>query len=148
MKQMAIASSLMKHWQEETTIEVPTSFPGMRLDTSALTGWLEWRTEFWKPYVQRSGQQELQRLSVEVHVYSRGVGAGPVLHRLVDEVLPVYTRTTMEVHDYEESGAPLIGYVSLYEPEVRELSREELNQHGSQLRHALVEWRGMAQELV
>ncbi|MCA9040457.1 MAG: hypothetical protein KDA65_08930 [Planctomycetaceae bacterium] len=147
MKQMAITSSLMKQWQEDINLEVPTSYPGMQLDTSALTGWLEWRTEFWKPYVQRISQQELQRLSVEVHVYSRGVESGLVLNQLVDGVLPVLTRKTIAVHDYEVSGTPLVGYVSLYEPEVRELSRNELNRQSSPLRHALVEWRGLAQEV-
>ncbi|MAT14601.1 MAG: hypothetical protein CMJ46_04950 [Planctomyces sp.] len=147
MKQLAISSSLMSYWRDEVVVDLPTIYPGMRLDTSSLPGWLEWRTEFWKPYAQRSGQWELQRLSVEVHVYAKGLDTGPVLQRLIDGVLPVLTRKTIEVHDYEQSGTPLLGYVRLDEPEVRELSREELNRSGSTLRHALIEWRGRAQEV-
>lgn len=147
MKQLAISSSLMSYWRDEVEVEAPTSYPGMRLDTSALAGWLEWRTEFWKPYVQRSAQRELQRLSVHVHVYTKGLHSGPVLQRLIDGVLPVLSRRTIAVHDPEQSGAPLVGYVRLDEPEVRELSREELNRQGTTLRHALIEWRGRAQEV-
>lgn len=147
VKQQAITSSLMKFWQDQMTVSVTTIYPGMQVDTSSLSAWYEWRAEVWQRIVQRQQQKQLLRLNIQVHLYARETVSGMGPHELSDEARGIYTQTTVPVYDYEESGTPLIGQAMLYEPEIRELSRSDLNHGRHALRHQLIQWNGIVQEI-
>ena len=51
----------------------------------------------------------------------------------------------LAIHDPTDEEATVLGYVRFFEPEVRNLSRDERDAEGSGIEMWTVDWRGMAE---
>lgn len=128
-------------------MEVVTVYPGMQVDTSSLKEWVEWRADLWERIAGRQQQKPLFRLSLRLHLFSREEPSRLSMHEMVDAARPVYTQQTVPVLDYSENDKPLVGHVLMYESELQDLSRNDLEAGRHALKHSLLEWRGIVQEL-
>ncbi len=147
VKQQSITSSLMKYCQDQLPTSTTTIYPSMQVETSALTEWYEWRAELWQRIVQRNQQKQLIKVSLQVHVFTREISSGLSMNQLVDGARTTYTHQNIPIYDFDNIEVPVVGHMGVYEPEIRDFTRRDKETSRHSLRHSLIEWNGMIQEL-
>lgn len=136
-----VTVSVLAWWRNTFPLRVATVWPGTVLDTAGVTEWVEG----WSGLPQRAGGPERVELSLTVHCFTKpGMDVGRV-QELADAARETLSQQTIAVRDFAESGGPVVGYVSVFEAEVRDLTRNHAGSLQKGMRHAVVTCRGVAQ---
>lgn len=141
----AISASLLSHWSDQFGGSTTTIYPGMKVDTSELSEWVEIWVDSWSRRPQRIGGLPLIDVTATVHCFVKAGNDTGRIHELTDTVRSIFAQESVPLKDFTQSGEPDIGVIRLKEPETRNLTR---NQSGSLqviLHHTAVIVRGSAQ---
>ena len=141
----AISASLLSFWNNQFPGGVVTVYPGMKVNTTDLTEWVELWIDSWSRKPQRIGGCSLNDVSVTVHSFVRASSQSGRIHELTDSIRSVFSQETIELKDYSLSAEPLIGSIHMKEPETRNLTKNTLDQRQVVLHHTVVVFRGFAQ---
>lgn len=141
----SISASLLKFWSDQFSAGVTTVYPGMKVNTTDLTEWVEVWIDSWSRKPQRIGGISLIDVTVSVHCFVKsGTDTGRI-HELTDAARSVFSQESVELHDFEQSGEPQIGTIRIKEPETRNLTKHNLESQQLVLHHTVVLFRGFAQ---
>jgi hypothetical protein len=141
----SIASSLLAFWSNQFSAGVTTVYPGMKVNTTDLSEWVEIWIDSWSRKPQRIGGVPLIDVAVSVHCFVKsGTDAGRI-HAVTDAVRLVFSQESVPLHDFEQSGEPRIGTIRIKEPETRNLTKHNLESQQIVLHHTVVLFRGFAQ---
>ena len=146
-QQEFIAASLFKFWSDQFPLVVTTAYPGTRIDTAALTEWLEITIDGWSRRPQRSGAPERIGLSLSVHCFVKQSLDKSRIYELSDAVRSTISQQTISLRDYDTSGTPVIGYATLLEPETRDLTRLDTDSLRHAMQHFVITCAGIAQQI-
>jgi len=145
LSQESISASLLLFWSENFGESVTTIYPGMKVDTSDLTEWVELWVDSWSRRPQRIGGIPLINVTATIHCFVRtGQNAGRI-QELTDSVRSLFAQESMALRDFTLSGEPQIGMIRLREPETRNLTRTQTGTLQVILHHTAVVVRGFAQ---
>jgi hypothetical protein len=125
----AVSASLFTWFADQFPLEVPLAFPGLRLDTSDLSEWLELSIAAWTARPQRSTALRQLTLSLTIHLFVKQQLDQSRILELADTVRQTLAQQTVPLRDYETSGSPIVGYATLFEPDTQNLTRPEANTH-------------------
>lgn len=142
----AITRSVHVHWDNQFSA-CPTVHPGAEIDASEQTAWVELWVDVWDEQPRRNDSPERAVIAVTVHCFSRHATATAEMRGVVDAVRSVLSRQLIEVRDYEQSVAPLVGHLRLRESELRDLTRAHDDALRGALRHVVVLCRGVVEEV-
>lgn len=142
----AITRSVHVHW-ESAFDACPTLHPGQQVDLAAETAWVELWVDTWDEQPCRNGGPERMTVAVTVHCFSRHPTDLAELRTVADAARVALGRQFIAVRDYEQGDAPLLGYLRLREPELRDLTRVHAEETRGALRHVVVLCRGVAEEV-
>jgi hypothetical protein len=126
--------NVWRHWQSELPAEIPTVYPGQRVNTNGWTRWVELWVSAWDREASRAGTH-LGEVLVTLHVYSRGREKPLEVAEVVDEARRVLERRTIAIPFGSETPT---GYVRFREFEVEDLSRRDAEGWGRGWRHVVV----------
>ena len=146
LKHEQIAESLFTWWRDQFPLAVTTAYPGMRIDTVPLDEWLEIHIDTWSRRPQRIGGRQLIDLSITVHSFVKQQSDKSRIHGLADAVRDTLSQKTVPLRDYDSSGSAVVGYALLFEPEVRDLTRSDMNSLRHPMQHLVVLCPGIAQQ--
>ena len=142
----AITRSVHVHWAE--TFDVcPTVHPGQQIDTVTATAWIELWVDAWDEEPGRNESPQRLPISVTAHCFSRHATDLADVHRLADGARGALSRQLIDVRDYDQLAAPLLGYLRLRESEMRDLTRAHDDELRGALRHVVVVCRGVVEEV-
>lgn len=141
----AITRSVHVHWDSQFSA-CPTVRSGEQIDAAAQTAWVELWVDVWDEEPRRNDSPERAVVSVTVHCFSRHPTVTAKVRGVVDAARGALSRRLIEVRDYEQSGAPLIGRLRLREAELRDLTRAHDDALRGSLRHIAVLCRGVMEE--
>ena len=144
--EQSISSAIYAHWKDAFALEAATVFPGTRINTAALEEWVEIAIEQWTRPAERAAGKESLRFTIVVHCFAKPSREPRRIQELADAGRSALEQQTIAVRDYETSGAPLLGWASLFEADVRDLTRAEAGRYQSPLFHQVVTIRGVARE--
>jgi hypothetical protein len=141
----AITRSVHVHW-ETAFSACPTVHPGQQIDTGDQSAWVELWVDVWDEQARRNESPERAVIALTVHCFSRHTTATAEARGVVDAARSALSRQLIEVRDYEQSGAPLIGHLRLREAELRDLTRAHDDSLRGAVRHVVVLCRGVMEE--
>lgn len=125
----------------------PLIFPGVTKETSGLSEWISLSIPRLTERRRRGNGPRSWSLSVQVMIYRRpGTDAGRV-HDLLELVRGALSGETILVHDYDQSGVPLTGYLRMLEGDVKENTRVSSGPKGSGLTEQQITISGIAREI-
>ena len=142
----SVTRSLHVHWAGAFAA-CPTVHPGQEIDTAGPTAWVELWVEAWDEQLRRNVSQERMALAVTAQCFSRHLSETAEVRRAVDAARAALAMQLVEIRDYDQSGAPLLGFARLREAEVRDLTRMHDDGSRGGLRHLVVFCRGIAEEV-
>lgn len=139
-----IVGSLFAHWDANFPLSVPTIFAGAPASTQTASEWIELWVDAWSRPPQRPAAPTVLEVTVTAHVFVRPGTDRSRIHQLADAVRSTLEHQTVGIRDYDSSGTPLRGWLTLFETETHELTRadRESKQHG--LQHVVVSCTGTA----
>lgn len=140
----AITRSMHVYWDSQFSA-CATVHPGEQIDASAQTAWVELWVDVWDEAPRRNDSPERAVVAVTVHCFSRHATATAEVRGVMDAARSALSRQLIEVRDYEQSGAPLIGRLRLRETELRDLTRAHDDAMRGALRHIVVLCRGVVE---
>lgn len=140
----AITRSLHVHWGDAFSA-CPTVHPGEQFDVAGRTAWVELWVDAWDEQPRRNDGPERMSVAVTVHCFSRHATETAESRAIADAARGALGRKLIEVRDFEQSGAPLLGYIRLRETELRDLTRVHDDALRGALRHIVVLCRGVAE---
>lgn len=138
----AVKASIFEHLRATYGGTVNWESPSrMDPDTQSVESWACIFIDTQKGSPSR-GANEFGELTVRLEINSRKQDQLYETEDLCDALEAVFDRTeSIEVKDYEDSDEPVIGYVRLHEPEIRDATKE-----GDVWRKAIVTIQGTYQE--
>ena len=140
-----IAASLFSHWADQFPLAVTTVYPGMRIDTSGLSEWLEIGVDRWVDALNAAAEPTVE-LSVAVHIFVRpGVDTSRA-YELADAARQTLADQVVTLHDYETMGEPVVGSATLLKPEVEDHTRRDVDASWHRLTHLLLTVAAVAEE--
>ena len=145
LSQEAISASLLSHWSDRFGVSVTTIYPGMKVDTSELSEWVEIWVDSWSRRPQRIGGIPLIDVTATVHSFVKAGSDTGRIQELTDAVRSVFAHESVTLKDFTQSGELEIGIVRLKEPETRNLTRTQSGSLQVVLHHTAVVIRGTAQ---
>lgn len=146
-KQELITASLFSYFRDQFPLVVTITYPGVRIDTSALDEWLELSITEWTRRPQRRGGLKQIGLSLIVHCFVKQNLDKSRIHELADAARETISQKTVTLRDYDVSGTPIIGYGTLREPETRDLTRRDIDAHRHAMQHVVITCAGTAQQI-
>ncbi len=140
-----VSATVFRHWAEGLGETTPTLFPGLRGDTSSWSEWYEIWVDQWSARPQRQHAPELSDVRVTVHAFVKAGNDLGRIQELMRQAQTLLNGRTLAIVDPEQSGAPILGYLKLREPDVKELTRMDADASRHGLQHHVAQWRGIAQ---
>jgi len=140
-----VTESVGAYWSEMIEGWLPTIYPGRQIDSSDWQEWSEYSVSTWKGPIQRSGGWERLRVQLTSQVFVRkgtNLGRGA---EIAERIRGLTAQICLPVKDRNDEEAAIVGYLRLYEPEVKNLSLHESNPGESGLEHWTMDWRGIAE---
>jgi hypothetical protein len=137
----AIVTSLASQAAEELPAGMAIAWPGVQLDTEALSEWIEIWCDAVDGLPQREQLMERREVSVTAHVFVRPSPQTARVFELAEAVRGVFSGRTIPV----ASEAGVAGVIRLREADMRELTRMHAEEQRRPLRHVVVLIRGIAQ---
>ncbi|MEX0715331.1 MAG: hypothetical protein WD066_02025 [Planctomycetaceae bacterium] len=141
-----IAGGLFAHWADEFPLDVPTVFPGTEIDLADAAEWIDISLDAWSDRVRRHGGKRRVTLMLSVHCFAKPSTDHGRADELADAAEATLAGRTISIRDADESGLPIVGYVKLFEPQARDLSRST-REAGDAVRHIAVRIAGVAEEV-
>ncbi|MBD3673491.1 MAG: hypothetical protein HUJ26_08185 [Planctomycetaceae bacterium] len=145
LSQEAIAASLLSFWKSRFDGSVTTIYPGMKVDTTSLSEWVEIWVDSWSRRPQRLGGIPYLDVTATVHCFVKSGQESGRIQAITDSVRTVFAQESIPLKDYSESAVPTIGLIRLKEPETRNLTRHQTGSLQIVLHHTAVIVRGAAQ---
>jgi hypothetical protein len=121
LPQPAILSGFHAWWKAH--IDTPTHFPGVPLDTTQLSEWIELWVDAWSHQTRRATQAESIELTITAHVFVKASTNLARVHSLAQSIRTALEHQSIPLRDPVTSGHPLVGYAIPKEPEIRDLTR-------------------------
>ena len=115
--------SLIHYWADAFPLDVPTLYPGMVLKTENLPAWLELWLDAWSDPPHRHATSPPTSCLATIHCFTRPSASLTQCHTLADAASTTLARQFLPIRDFSASGTPVLGHLSLYEPETRSLTR-------------------------
>lgn len=138
-----ISTSLHAHWAQLSPEGVPTVFPGVFVDTSGATDWIEVWLDMASEQPHRQSSPSRVTLFLTVHCFSRDRHDTLRAESLCEAVTDTLARTAIPVVDPQQPAVH-IGLLQTTEPEIRNLSRLHAAKEGDPLQHLVVTLTGTA----
>jgi len=145
LSQEAISASLLSFWKTQFGESVTTIYPGMKVDTTSLTEWVEIWVDSWSRRPQRLGGIPLIDVTVSVHCFVKAGSESGRIQQLTDSIRTVFAQETIPLIDETVSDDSSIGFIRLKEPETRNLTRAQTGTLQVALHHMAIIVRGSAQ---
>ena len=141
----ALTTTLQRHWSETFTPKVPTHFPGVPTPIGQQPAWVElWLDTLNTPPQRISGQHRMSIL-ITVHCFSRDLANKIRAQQLADAAIATLAQRTLPVIQQQPDAAPqTIGWLSIQEPQVRDLSRTDETAQPN-MQHLVISLYGTAQ---
>lgn len=138
----AITRSVQVHWGSVFGA-CPTIHPGQQADLANDTAWVELWVDTWDEQPRRNDGPQRMTVAVTVHCFSRHPTDMAELRTIADAARGALGRQLIAVRDFEQEGAPVLGYLRLRETELRDLTRVHDEETRGALRHVVVLCRGV-----
>jgi|GEM_PF-4591967 len=139
-----IRANLFKHWSDSFPLAVTTVYPGMNVDNSSSSEWIEIAVENWSRKPQRTAGKQFLELVVVVHCFVKaGTDKGRILE-LADATRSTISQKTISLKDFDLSGEPTVGYLRLHETETRDRFLGLPSTHDQTLQHVSMSTKGFA----
>ena len=139
-----IRANLFQHWDNQFPLALTTVYPGMNVDNSSLTEWIEIAVDHWVRKPQRSADKQFLELVVVVHSFVKaGTDKGRILE-LADATRSTLEQQTITLNDFDLSGEPTVGYLRLFEMETRDRFLGQPASHDQTLQHVAMSTKGIA----
>lgn len=145
LSQEAISASLLSFWSSEFGGSVTTVYPGMKVDTTSLSEWVEIWVDSWSRRPQRLGGIPYLDVTATVHCFVKAGQESGRIQAITDAVRSVFAQESIPLKNFSESAEPTIGWIRLKEPETRNLTRHQAGSLQVVLHHTAVIVRGAAQ---
>lgn len=143
--QKEIVSSLFADWAAAFG-GVTTVYPGMQIETTDLSRWVELRVDAWSRPAQRAGVRRRIEFTVTAHGFVRNPVDKGAVHDLAENLRRTLENRHVEVKDFAAIGHPVVGHLRLTESTVREVTRQELNVGRPGVEHVVVTCGGWGEE--
>lgn len=140
-----LVRSLTSYWRDTFSTTWPTIYPGMQDDVSQLEAWVEIDFPWVRDRRGRTSGLRFLEFGFDGHCFSRRDDDLARMRVMVDAIRSTLSHQIIAVRDFDHSAQPVIGYVKMSEPEIRDFSRIERSVKGRPLNHSLVSYRGLAQ---
>lgn len=141
----AISASLLSFWNQQFGESLVTIYPGMKVNTTELSEWVEIWVDSWSRSPQRIGGIPLIDVTVTIHCFVKaGQGSGRI-QELTDSVRSIFAQESVPLIDFSLSEQPQFGLLRLKEPDTRNLTRHHTGSLQVVLHHTAVIVRGSAQ---
>ena len=145
LSQEAISASLLFYWKTQFGESVTTIYPGMKVDTTSLSEWVEIWVDSWSRRPQRIGGIPLIDVTVTVHCFVKSGQESGRIQQLTDSIRSVFAQETIALINFHQSDEPQMGLIRLKEPETRNLTRNQAGALQVVLHHTAIIVRGSAQ---
>jgi len=145
LSQAEISASLLTYWKQQFGEEVTTIYPGMKVDTTSLSEWVEIWVDSWSRRPQRLGGIPYLDVTTTVHCFVKAGQQSGRIQTLTDSVRSLFAQESIPLKEFSESAEPTIGWIRLKEPETRNLTRNQIGTLQVVLHHTAVIVRGSAQ---
>lgn len=145
--QQQITASLLTWFRDQYPLTTTIAYPNVRIDTTTLDDWLELSLAQWSRRPQRSSSLKQISLSLTIHCFAKQKLDKSRIHQLTDAVRQTISQKTVPLRDYDTSGTPVIGYATLHEPEIRDLTRPDTDTQRHHLQHTVITTPGTAQQI-
>lgn len=142
-----LVAGLVSWWADRFPLNVPTVYPGTRIDAADVDEWIEFSLDGTGRRPGRAEETSLVDLTVTLHCFTKNDADAVRVNRLADAARSTLARQTVPLNDFELSGSPLVGYAKLQEAESTDLSRHDLDSLRHTMRHVVVSIRGVAQSV-
>lgn len=147
MSLSSLHGSLFTYWRKHGPQQVTTVFPGMTLDTTGFNQWVElWVTSLNRVRT-RDALPGIIELEVIAHCFQKKHNDLAAAGNLLDDVQETLTNQRIVIRNFTNPSVPVIGYLQLGEPQIRDLSRNPSASGEHQLTHHVVTCSGIAQFL-
>ena len=147
LKHEQITGSVLTHWSDQFPLSVTTIYPGTKIDTADLDEWLDLRIDMWLQRPQRSTAKQVLDVTVILEAFVKQGLDKSRIQELADATRSTISQQTIPIRDYETSGTPVTGYLSFFESETRDLSRNDTNTLRNSMQHLRIICPGIAQQI-
>ncbi|MEX0701183.1 MAG: hypothetical protein WD069_03730 [Planctomycetales bacterium] len=141
-----ITGSLFSHWADQFPLSAPTIYPGTEVDLADAVEWIDLALDAWSDRAGREIGKRMLSVTVAVHCFAKPSTDHGRADELADAARATLAGRTIAVRDADESGLPVVGYLKLFEAQVRDLSRSARDTGGG-LRHVAIRVSGIAEEV-
>lgn len=142
-----IVAAVHRHWSTRTGDAAPTVYPGTRFDVSSLDGWFELWVDAWSREPQRHVSPDRLMVAILVHCFSRHATDKLAAQRLADAARAALDGWTLTITDRTDPAPQTIGFLTLQESTLRDLSRNHAASGQERLQHIVVTIPALAHEL-
>ena len=115
-------------------------------DPDGVDEWVEWRLEFFRMPTIRKVSEQFQRFRVVGHCWAKQTTNRYRGVELADAVAAVLDQVYIAVQDFDSSGSPTVGGITMREARVTNESRRLNDQLRTDWQHFVVDVEGVAQE--
>jgi hypothetical protein len=143
-----ITRSVQVHWRDTFEPPVTTIYAGEQVETSLLMEWVELWVDAWLDRVRRDVAPDELLVAITAHCFSRHATEATRVQALATSARAALARQMIDVHDYSESGPPLVAHLRTREAETRDLTRSHAETTRGVLHHVVVTVTAVVQELV
>lgn len=144
LPQPAILSGLHAWWKAHIT--TPTHYPGVPLDTTPLSEWIELWVDTWTHQPRRTTQAESIDITITAHLFVKAATNLARIHSLAHTLRTTLEHQPIPLRDPTIDDHPLVGYVIPREPEIRDLTRP-LQPAAPHLHHLVLTFQATAQPI-
>lgn len=143
----SISAGLQTWWRDQFPLNVTTIYPGVLVDTSATDEWIEIQIDTWSRRPQRTIDKRLLDFSLTIHCFVKSTTDTKRIHELTDAAGETLSQKDVPVKNYDLSAEPILGYAKLFETDVRNLSRNDVDTNKHNMFHTVLSCTGIAQEI-
>jgi hypothetical protein len=143
-----ITRSVQVHWRDTFEPPVTTIYPGEQVETSQLMEWVELWVDAWLDRVRRDVAPDELLVSITAHCFSRHATDATRAQALATSARSALARQMIDIHEFSESGSPVVADLRMREVETRDLTRSHAESTRGVVHHVVVTVTGVVQELV
>ncbi len=142
-----LISSIHAHWSTHFPEEVPTIYPGLRLDTERLTQWCELWVDGWSDPPRRAIAPDGLTVSILVHCFARHPADKTAVHRLASAARAALSGQTLPIQDFGPETPASLGVLRVREQTVQDLSRNHAALGQERVQHLVLVFHARAEEV-
>jgi hypothetical protein len=133
-----LITSIHTHWAAHFPGEIPTLYPGTRLDTDRLAAWCELWVDAWSAPPRRAISPDHLTVSILVHCFARHATDKTAVHQLATAARTALSGQLVPIVDATTENPTTLGALRIREHTVQDLSRNHAALGQERLQHLVL----------